>query len=484
MKDQTSTFWEELYRNNIGTLIAVCYRYTGNRPLSEDLAHEAFLKAIDRIDSYAGTGSTAAWLRRITINHALQYLRDEKRSFVHPNPLPGTDVPDLPDQSSATHGLHDLTEQELLAAINELPEHHRMVFNLYVLDHFTHRRIAKVLGISPGTSKSHLARARKKLQQLVLEKATSKQEKSRQGVLIFLLNRRVDGLFRRTLRHFRMLPQNSLMPTLQGVHFSSAVPSVWSSAHVIGTLTAIGLTGMVVLTILHPFRQNVAEFPADSRTVLPVTVLDPGQEKNPEQTEEASNQDTKPFPLNPSQKDNRTQTATFHPDRVMINENLKQLRMKNLKSFSSMFLAASSLLFNPVTTPAQNNGLPVSEPQPIEAGTHPSPPALNESAIESNGTEAGTFTASKLFWSNEDRELYFRGRVKVDVENNHFSGEGDFKFLGPVQLLIFNGKKVKLGSYLTLVDHLYKVYRLSAKEAKAKYGEAGEQGAIEIQITE
>ncbi len=72
---ENAAFWERMYAANIGRMIGACHRYVNDLALAEDLAHEAFLKAMERADTYRATGNFEAWLMRITVNHAIQHLR-------------------------------------------------------------------------------------------------------------------------------------------------------------------------------------------------------------------------------------------------------------------------------------------------------------------------------------------------------------------------------------------------------------------------
>ena len=163
MTASTKEFWEKAYQDNIGRLIGICYRYTKNYPLSEDLAHDAFLKAIDKAGTFKGSGQFEAWLRRIVVNHTLQYLRDRKKDPPLVDSMPDLIAPETIEENSHPSKSMSFTIPELIDTIDQLPEHHRLVFNLYVMEEFTHSQIGDELGISEGTSKSHLARARKKL---------------------------------------------------------------------------------------------------------------------------------------------------------------------------------------------------------------------------------------------------------------------------------------------------------------------------------
>ena len=79
MIESAGLFWGKVYRRNIGEMIEICYRYTGNRQIAEDLAHDAFMKAVDKSATFEGKGHIDAWLRRIVVNTALQHLRDQKK---------------------------------------------------------------------------------------------------------------------------------------------------------------------------------------------------------------------------------------------------------------------------------------------------------------------------------------------------------------------------------------------------------------------
>ncbi|HAK77267.1 MAG TPA: hypothetical protein DCM71_10245, partial [Runella sp.] len=121
-----------------------------------------------------------------TVNQCLQYLRDQQKQKYITDYLQH-EVEN--NEESTYEEKQDFSESELLAVINQLPEHHKMVFNLYVIDGFSHAQIAKELGISEGTSKSHLARARKRIKELL----NQKKKKS----AVFLLFWNIDELYKK-----------------------------------------------------------------------------------------------------------------------------------------------------------------------------------------------------------------------------------------------------------------------------------------------
>lgn len=186
---KSNAFWTKKYKQNIGKMIGACYRYVLDRDIAEDLAHDAFLKAIENADSFKGFGRFDAWLMRITVNTALHYLRDNRSQNVDCSSA--EELENLPEQEEgdndgmmATIMKADFTQEEIVEAVGQLPEHHRVVFNLYVFDHFTHKQIAEERGISENTSKSHLARARKELQQILFNKT---QNRKRPMMALWLL---------------------------------------------------------------------------------------------------------------------------------------------------------------------------------------------------------------------------------------------------------------------------------------------------------
>ena len=164
-------FWDVAYRNNAPILLGVLRRYVKETDVVQDLLHEVFITAINKHDSYAGKGCFEAWLHRIAVNTALMYLRNEKNRQIPEEAVLTTTDDDEADKDDARTAIEaaGFSSEDLLSVIDRLPIHHKLVFNMYVMDDFSHKQIAEELNISSGTSKSHLARARKKIQQLLYE---------------------------------------------------------------------------------------------------------------------------------------------------------------------------------------------------------------------------------------------------------------------------------------------------------------------------
>jgi RNA polymerase sigma-70 factor (ECF subfamily) len=133
-------------------LFAICLKYCRNRAEAEDNLQDSFVTIFNKISQYNNKGSFEGWLKRITINTALQRYRN-KGVF---NIVSEEKIEDV----SVEIENEDVSIDFLLSTIQELPDRYRMVFNLYALDGYSHKEIAEMLDITTGTTKSNLARAR------------------------------------------------------------------------------------------------------------------------------------------------------------------------------------------------------------------------------------------------------------------------------------------------------------------------------------
>ncbi len=160
----------EIYHLFAGKLFALCLKYSKTKHGAEDNLQDAFITIFDKIDQYKFKGSFEGWMKRIVINTSLQTYREKNvLNLVEEN---------YPDEVEVDIDEEDLSLDFLLKIIQDLPERYRMVFNLYVLDGYSHKEISAMLGIAEGTSKSNLSRAR-----LILkEKIELNQQKETVGL--------------------------------------------------------------------------------------------------------------------------------------------------------------------------------------------------------------------------------------------------------------------------------------------------------------
>lgn len=149
---------KELYDRYAGQMLAICLRYTGGMDVSNDLLHDGFLKVFSSISSftYQGEGSLKAWMGRIFVNMALEYLKkkDVLRQVV-PLELIAETEEDVSDDD-----LGEIPTDMLMRFVHELPVGYRTVFNLYTFEEKSHKEIAVLLHINEKSSSSQLSRAK------------------------------------------------------------------------------------------------------------------------------------------------------------------------------------------------------------------------------------------------------------------------------------------------------------------------------------
>ena len=136
-------------------LFALCLKYSKNHQDAEDTLQDSFLTIFNKIDQYKNKGSFEGWLKRITIHTALQKYREKSPLKIVKEVINEDEIEEI-NLENTTFNI-----DVLLGFIQQLPDRYRLVFNLYVLDNYSHKEIAELLNISEGTSKSNLSRARK-----------------------------------------------------------------------------------------------------------------------------------------------------------------------------------------------------------------------------------------------------------------------------------------------------------------------------------
>lgn len=154
---------EELYQRFSPRMYAVCLRYAGNAEEAQDILQEGFIKVFNKLKSFRGEGSFEGWIRRIFVNTAIEHFR--RKRYLQPV----TDKEENTIEGNYLSALDDLAEKDILALVQQLSPGYRTVFNMYVIEGYSHKEIADMLNISEGTSKSQLSRAKVILQDMVKE---------------------------------------------------------------------------------------------------------------------------------------------------------------------------------------------------------------------------------------------------------------------------------------------------------------------------
>jgi RNA polymerase sigma factor (sigma-70 family) len=164
---------EQLFKLYYGKMLPVCMRYLSDRDTAQEALQEGFIKVFDKLGAYDHKGSFEGWVRRIMANTAIDYLRKAKK-----NPLLSDNDNDFksgfhdPLEEMEELEFHEIKAEMAMEAIQELSPAYRAVFSMYVLEEFSHKEIAERLGISEGTSKSNLAKAKMNLQRILNERLT------------------------------------------------------------------------------------------------------------------------------------------------------------------------------------------------------------------------------------------------------------------------------------------------------------------------
>lgn len=157
----------QFYRLFSKLVYSICMRYAKDVPEAEDIMQEAFINLYRDLYQFKASGALGGWVRRVTVNTALRHVRKKRMVFsdVEISTLTNSIVTD--DEIMGT-----LRAKEIMRMIQLLPDGYRMVFNLYVIEGYSHKEIAAQLGIAINTSKSQLSRAKKQLKGL-LEQSVS-----------------------------------------------------------------------------------------------------------------------------------------------------------------------------------------------------------------------------------------------------------------------------------------------------------------------
>ena len=151
----------ELYQRFAPKMYGVCLRYASNAEEAEDVLQEGFIKVFKKLGSFRSEGSFEGWIRRIFVNTAIEQFR--RKNYLQPI----TEREEATVEGKYLSVLDNLAERDIIGLVQQLSPGYRTVFNMYIVEGYTHKEIADALGISEGTSKSQLSRAKIILQDLV-----------------------------------------------------------------------------------------------------------------------------------------------------------------------------------------------------------------------------------------------------------------------------------------------------------------------------
>lgn len=148
----------DLYNQYAPTMMSICRRYTKNTEEAEEVLINGFVKIFKNISSYTGKGNFEGWMKRIIVNEALNYQKQFKSKW---------DRVSLLERDTKTNSSTSDEAEDLLKMLQSLPTGYQTVFNLYAIEGYKHKEIAKMLNISENTSKSQLRKAKAMLQKII-----------------------------------------------------------------------------------------------------------------------------------------------------------------------------------------------------------------------------------------------------------------------------------------------------------------------------
>ena len=155
---------KRLYDQYSKIMFGICLRYSNSYDDAKDILQDAFIKVFTKIGQFNSSGSFEGWMKRIFVNTALEHYRTNK------NHMNQSDVEFANDNPHYDYTIEKISQKEILAILNKMSPGYRNVLNLFIIEGYSHAEIAEMMGISEGTSKSQLSRARVILQQEILKR--------------------------------------------------------------------------------------------------------------------------------------------------------------------------------------------------------------------------------------------------------------------------------------------------------------------------
>ncbi len=158
---------KKVYEMFYSKMMGVCKRYTTDDDEAKDVLQESFIKVFEKIGRFSREGSFEGWVRRIVVNTAIDFIRKKKKegTRVSDVQIADTEPDDFGEEVESKYG--NLGVKDVVEAVKQLSPAYRAVFNLYIMENYTHAEIAEDLDISVGSSKSNLAKAKMNLKKIL-----------------------------------------------------------------------------------------------------------------------------------------------------------------------------------------------------------------------------------------------------------------------------------------------------------------------------
>jgi len=155
--------FDELYLTYSPLIYGICLRYTKDEFEAQDLLQECFIRILNKISDYKFKGSFEGWIRRLTVNNAINFIRSRRHFMMD-------DISEYEiETNNNTDVISDMSAREIVQLINQLPDGYRTVFNLHVIEGYKHTEIAEMLDISDITCRTQYKKARETLIKMINE---------------------------------------------------------------------------------------------------------------------------------------------------------------------------------------------------------------------------------------------------------------------------------------------------------------------------
>jgi RNA polymerase sigma-70 factor (ECF subfamily) len=162
---------QKLYETFYGKMFGVCLRYTKDKDDALDVLQDGFLKVFNNLQLFGNTGSLEGWIRKIMVNTAIDFYRKNKKSLTYADSdYVEQNAEDIQEDETNDDEYLNISPHEIMEAVQTLTPAYRTVFNMYVVDGYTHKEIAEQLGINEGTSKSNFSKAKINLKKVLVKK--------------------------------------------------------------------------------------------------------------------------------------------------------------------------------------------------------------------------------------------------------------------------------------------------------------------------
>jgi len=162
-KKHTRKTQKKIYESLSSKFYGVCLRYASDNQKAQDYLHNGFLKIFESIDKYHFKGSFEGWARRVVVNSIIDDKRSERLVFIEENSSTFHNIED-----EAVDKIEDMKALQIIKMIQKLSPQYKLVFNLYVIEDYSHKEISEKLDISIGTSKSNLFNAKRRIREMLI----------------------------------------------------------------------------------------------------------------------------------------------------------------------------------------------------------------------------------------------------------------------------------------------------------------------------